>query len=124
MTFNFSQDIIRLNPGLKEDLGKAVPTASKYHNARTEAAGMTFQSGHEAAGVNDLILLEEQKQIFALRLQVRFPLPGGIAYIADAVYLDDRLMVHIVDFKGFKTPVYRIKKKLFRDRYGRDIEER
>lgn len=27
-------------------------------------------------------------------------------------------------YKGFKTATYRIKKKLFKERYGQDIEER
>uniref|UniRef100_A0A6M3LAR9 DUF1064 domain-containing protein n=1 Tax=viral metagenome TaxID=1070528 RepID=A0A6M3LAR9_9ZZZZ len=120
MTLPYSDVVLKLNPGLAQM--KTVP-ASKYHNARTEASGMTFQSGREAVGVSKLILLEQAKQIFALRLQVRFPLQGNTSYIADAVYLDDKLAVHVVDFKGFKTPEYKLKKKLFKEKYGIDIEE-
>ena len=122
MTFNFSADVLKLNPGLK-----AVPipaTPSKYKNARTESRGMTFQSGREAAAVSGLILAEEAKQIFSLRLQVRFPLAGGTVYVADAVYLDEKLVPHIVDAKGFRDKVYRLKCRLFKAKYGVEIEER
>jgi len=122
MTYNFSEDVRRLNPDLSEKVGKA-PSASKYHNAKTEAENLTFQSGREAAGVQILILLEKQHKIFALRLQVRFLLPGGVFYVADAVYLDNKLAVHIIDFKGYATPEYKLKKKLFKAEYGIEIEE-
>ncbi len=113
----YSDDVLKLNPELAEKVGK-VPSASKYKNAQTEASGMTFQSGREAAGVQILILLEKQHKIFALRLQVRFSLPGGIFYVADAVYLDNKLDVHILDFKGVKTDVFTIKRKLFEEQYS------
>ncbi len=62
---------------------------------------------------------------FAFRLQVKFPLQGGNSWTADAVYLDDKLNVHVVDAKspGTITKEYRIKKKLFKERYGKEIEE-
>ena len=126
MTYNFSEDVCRLNPHLAEKVGKA-PSASKYHNAQAEAENLTFQSGREAAGVQILILLEKQhKGVYGLRLQVSFPLPGGISYRADAVYLtvkDGILSPVVVDFKGFATPEYKLKKKLFKATYGLDIEE-
>lgn len=118
---HMSDDVRTLNPGLIESVNTVSP--SKYHNARTEAKGMTFQSGREAAGVATLILLEEQHKTFALRLQVRFPLPGKIFYVADAVYLDDKLQPHVVDFKGFATKEYKLKKRLFKSTYEHDIEE-
>lgn len=118
----FSEDVLKLNPELTKGVDSR-RNPSKYHNARTEAAGMTFDSGKEAAYISNLIILEEHKKIFGLRLQVRFPLAGGIIYIADAVYLDEQLQPHIIDVKGFKTETYRMKKKLFKEQYGRDIEE-
>ena len=122
MAFNFSEDVLARNPQLKAELMTTPP--SKYHNARTEARGMTFQSGHEAAIIGALIVAEEhQAGVFALRLQVRFPLSKKIVYVADAVYLDEKLEVHVLDAKGVKTREYQLKKKLFRERYGRDIEE-
>jgi len=123
MTYHFSEDVLARNPELREH----PITPSKYHNTRTEANGMTFSSGREAAGVGLLILQEEQHQIYGLRLQVRFPLLGKTTYVADAVYLDvqdGRIVPHVIDFKGFKTKEYRLKKRLFRETYGIDIEER
>jgi hypothetical protein len=116
-----SQDTVDRNPELKNIVPAAPP--SKYHNSRSEAKGMTFQSGHEASGVAGLILLEEHKQIFGLRLQVRFPLQGHNTYVADAVYLDEKLAVHVVDFKGVRTKEFKIKAKLFLEKYGQAIEE-
>ncbi len=117
----YSDDVLKLNPELRATV--VMVPASKYHNARTEAKGMRFQSGKEAVGVSSLIVLEEQKIIFALRLQVRFPLAGGIIYVADAVYLDENLEAHVIDFKGYATKEYKLKRKLFRERYGKEIEE-
>ena len=117
-----SSDVAALNPGLQTSVGKGM-TPSKYRNARTEAAGMIFASGHEAMVVSGLIMAEKAKELFALRLQVRFPLAGDTTYVADAVYLDDKLQVHVADAKGFPSKEYKLKKKLFRERYGKDIEE-
>ena len=118
-----SPDVARLNPGLVAEVEHTAPP-SKYHNTKTESHGMLFDSGKEAAGVAGLILMEEQKQIFGLRLQVRFPLPGGIVYVADAVYLDEKLQPPIVAFKGFRNQTYIMKSKLFKEKYDRGIEER
>ena len=120
---NYSDEVLALNPELHQTNPDALRSPSKYGNAKTEAAGMLFDSGKEAAMVGELILLEQGQKIFALRLQVRFPLRAGINYVADAVYLDEELKVHVVDAKGFRTDVYRMKRKLFRDRYQVDIEE-
>jgi len=116
----YSDDVLRLNPELAK-VAESQP-ASKYHNARTEAKGLRFDSGKEAAEISNLIVLEEKRLIFALRLQVRFPLPGGIVYVADAVYLDEKLKAHVVDAKGMLTKEFKIKAKLFKERYGQEIE--
>ena len=116
----YSKDVLALNPQL---VGEVAVPASKYRNARAEMRGYAFQSGKEAARAGELMMLEDAKQIFGLRFQVRFPLAAGIVYVADFVYLDDKLVVHIEDAKGFRTREYRNKKKLFREKYGREIEE-
>lgn len=124
----YSKDVLDLNPQLRDRLKTVDNTVSpsKYGNARTEANGMIFDSGHEAAGVSQLILREKAGDIFALRLQVRFPLPGKTTYIADAVYSelqDGKLVTRVVDFKGFRTKEYRIKRRLFKEKYGMEIME-
>ena len=115
-----SEDVLKLNPELAKEL--ATVPASKYHNVRAEAKGLRFQSGHEAAEISKLILLDERHLIFSLRLQVKFPLQGGNSYTADAVYLDDNLNVHVVDAKGVRTPEFKIKARLFKAQYGQEIE--
>jgi hypothetical protein len=122
----YSDDFKKLNPELFKGDGGPARNPSKFHNVRTESNGMTFQSGHEAALVAGLILLEEQKKIFGLRLQVRFPLPGGIVYVADATYMENVngiLTPKVVDAKGVRTKEYKMKRKLFKEKYGMEIEE-
>ncbi len=121
MELSMSPDVAKLNPDLLTTMDKGM-SPSKYHNARAEAAGMTFQSGRAAAGVSKLLLLEQMKEITGLRLQTRFLLPGNIEYVADATYLA-KDGAHVIDFKGYKTPAYRMKKKLFEETYPYRIEE-
>ncbi len=119
----YSKDVYDLNKEALEAIGEAKP-ASKYHNTRTEAKGMRFQSGKEAAEVVKLVMLDEKHQgVFGLRLQVRFPLGENDSYIADATYLDEKLQGHVVDAKGFRTREYLRKRRLFKKYYGQDIEE-
>lgn len=96
---------------------------NKYNANKTEFNNRTYDSGKEAARAADLQLMEKVGTIFNLGYQVRFPLPGNIYYVADFVYLDEKLKPVIEDVKGIKTPVYRMKKKLFEEKYGVDITE-
>jgi hypothetical protein len=117
-----SDDIRRMNP----ELDAPVKRPRKYHNVRTQANGMTFDSGREAVRMSELMLLEEHQQIFGLRFQVPFELPGGVRYVADAVYIefvDGKLTAVVEDCKGARTKEYKIKKKLFREKFGAEIRE-
>lgn len=128
---NVSDDTLKRN-GLsrgdrapRNDARATTARPAKYHNARTEAKGLVFQSGHEAAVIRGFILAEEQHKIGGLRLQVRFLLPGGVVYVADATYFDMvlGLTFHVIDAKGYRTREYRNKAKQFKAIYGREIEE-
>ena len=93
--------------------------ASKYRNKKTGG----FASKKEARIAQELQLLEKAGEISNLRFQVAYELlpnqrgpdgkviERGIKYIADAVYKKDGKDV-IIDIKGFRTEVYKIKKKL------------
>jgi hypothetical protein len=35
-----------------------------------------------------------------------------VIYVADFTYLDQNDQLHVVDAKGFKTPIYRLKKRM------------
>lgn len=119
MTLPYSDDFIRLNP----ELAEFAPKQSKYKNKRTFAVDRTFASGLEAVRAGELNLLLKAKEIHCLCYQVHLPLPGGIEYVADFIYLDKELMVHVEDTKGYFTKEYKLKKKLFEEAYNMRIVE-
>lgn len=89
---------------------------------------MTFDSKRE--GERYLFLRSEQLagRISNLRCQVPFILIPAMGkeratkYIADFVYEKNGEMV-VEDSKGYRTEVYKIKKKLLRWRYGIEVKE-
>ena len=104
------------------------PVRSKYGNRKVTLYGMTFDSKKE--GERYMFLRSEQLagHISNLRCQVPFvvipPVDKelGTKYIADFVYEKDGKMV-VEDAKGFRTEVFKIKKKLMRWRYGIEVKE-
>lgn len=105
----------------------------KYRAVRTEVDGISFASKREAKRYSELKLLEKAGEIEALEMQPKFPITvmgEKIAtYIADFRYRlvlnkARRLTTPVVeDVKGFKTPAYRLKKKLVEALYGITITE-
>lgn len=95
---------------------------SKYGNKKTMAGGKLFDSGKEARRYSELRLLEKSGKISGLKNQVRFLLQPSfvsagvthrkIEYVADFVYLDSMGDMIVEDTKGFKTELYKLKKKL------------
>ena len=95
----------------------------------------TFDSKHEAEIYQELALLERSGEISDLRIQVPFKLidkqvaPRGkkyreCKYIADFVYMkNDTKETVVADAKGYRTPEYRLKKKLMLDKWGIEIKE-
>lgn len=99
---------------------------TKYHAKRTTIDGITFASQKEAKRYQELKLLERGGVISALAMQVPYVLSVNgdkiCKYIADFAYVENATLV-IEDAKGFKTPVYRLKKKLLKALYGIEIRE-
>lgn len=106
----------------------------KYHNKKVEYDGYTFDSIREKNYYIKLKLLEKAGKIKELELQKEYELQPSfklnnktsrkITYRADFTYKtteDDKL--HVVDVKGFRTDVYKLKKKLFEYKYRIEIEE-
>lgn len=101
----------------------------KYHNRKVIVDdGIKFDSLKEAKRYKELKILEKADEITELRLQVPFELQPSfkkngktirkIEYIADFVYYDNKLQKYVVeDVKGYKTDVYKLKKKLFEYKY-------
>ena len=78
--------------------------------------------------------MEEAGLIKDLEIQKKFILQQGftindkkrreISYYADFCYISTKDDIyHVIDVKGFKTEVYKLKKKLFEHKYGIEIEE-
>ena len=106
---------------------------SKYHSKKVTIDGITYDSKKEARRHSELLLLERAGAIQNLQCQVKFELipPQRIgrrvveracSYIADYVYEQDGQQI-VEDTKGFKTPEYRIKKKLMLYVHGIQIKE-
>lgn len=89
---------------------------SKYAAIRTEVNGIMFASKREAKRYSELCLLERAGEIASIELQPKFPcVVNGqkvCTYIADFAYLNSQGSRIVEDVKGFKTPMYRLKKKL------------
>ena len=106
---------------------------NKYKNTKVFYDGKTFDSKKEAKRYYELRLLEKAKEITDLQTQVKFVLipsqriDGKVverecSYIADFVYKENGETI-IEDTKGFKTPEYRIKRKLMLFIHGIRIKE-
>lgn len=104
---------------------------SKYGALPTMVDGIKFASKAEARRYGALRLLERAGEISELELQPRFPLIVHFwdeqerigEYRGDFAYYD-RLGERIVeDVKGFKTPLYKWKKRHVEAQYGIVIRE-
>ncbi len=107
---------------------------SKYRNKRTEVDGIAFASKREASRYEVLRLAEKAGLIKGLQTQVRFRMEvNGVKicdYVADFVYMDkfsrpgaDPWKRIVEDSKGYRTPVYLLKKKLMAAIHGIEIRE-
>lgn len=100
---------------------------SKYGAQKTEVDGIIFDSKAEARYYETLKAYEKIGQIYDLKLQPRFELQPAftkngkkerpICYVADFIYKDRNGVTVVVDVKGKKTDVYKLKKKLFEYKY-------
>ena len=104
---------------------------NKYGNVKTELDGMTFDSAKEARRWAELKLMERAGLISDLQRQVKFELiprmgaERAVNYVADFVYQDNSRDCETVveDCKGYKTDVYKLKKKLMQYLLGIEIRE-
>jgi hypothetical protein len=105
---------------------------SKYGAVPTISSGIRFHSRREAARYSELLALAKVHEITLLELQPRFvlqahdrcgPVKLGV-YVADFRYVDTQTRAVVIeDVKGFKTPLYRWKKKHVEAQYGITITE-
>ena len=99
---------------------------NKYRNIKTEIDGIVFDSRKEANRYAELKLLEKAKQIYTLKLQPSFPIVINgqkiCTYKADFQYFENYKDV-VEDVKGFRTALYRWKKKHVEAQLGIVITE-
>ena len=105
---------------------------NKYGNHKCQYKGIIFDSKKECEYFIYLESLEAQGEISELQRQVRFELQPAfkhngktirsINYVADFTFKDKDGQLHIVDTKGIKTEVYKLKKKMMQFK-GLEIEE-
>lgn len=93
---------------------------NKY-NAKREGK---YASRREAKRAIDLQILEKAGVIYDLKEQIRFeliPKQDGelpLCYVADFQYFDETGKLITEDCKGYRTEVYRIKRKLMLHVHG------
>ncbi len=105
----------------------AAPVGSKYGSRKKEFDGHIFDSTGECNAYQYLKDLETGGIISCLELQpayiLQHPFSSGtykqrsITYRADFRYLDLSGNTVVVDYKGFRTEVYKLKLKMFRAMY-------
>jgi hypothetical protein len=99
---------------------------SKYNAKRTTVGDQVFDSMKEARRWSALRLLERAGRI--RHLERGFDLPFVVAgrtlfkYRPDFLYFEDDVRI-VEDVKGFRTPVYRLKKKIIEAAYNIQIRE-
>ena len=105
---------------------------TKYQNKPCVVDGLKFPSKGEGMRYQELSSMERQGLIKNLKLQVSYELAPPVVlngrkippikYKADFVYeLDGKEVVE--DFKGMRTPVYKLKRHLMKSVHGIDILE-
>lgn len=89
---------------------------AKYNAKKVEIDGHKFDSKREGARYLELKLLEKAGKISDLKLHPKFPIILNEVkicnYIADFQYTERGLNI-VEDIKGWPTPVFRLKAKLF-----------
>lgn len=103
---------------------------SKYNAKKTTIDGITFDSKREAHRYSELKMLKKAGRIIDLELQPAFVLVPeytngagqkirAMVYKADFQYFDlEKKKTIVEDVKGVRTEAYKLKKKLFEDRYS------
>ena len=86
---------------------------NKYNAKACYVDDKRFASQKEARYYGALKVRKLMGEIQDFECQVSFPLVAGIHYRGDFLITEKDESLTCVDVKGFKTPVYKLKKKLF-----------
>ena len=114
-----------LNQHLFEEEVK-IKKRSKYNNVKVEFDNILFDSQKECNVYIALRMRLVAGEITDLKLQIPYELNEGgshsYKYFSDFTYLEKGILV-VADAKGFRTAVYKKKKRLMQKVYGIEILE-
>lgn len=104
---------------------------NKYGAIKTEYGGRIYDSKREAGYAQHLQYLKHAKNLSDRVVNIQYQVPYVIKvrgtkvckYIADFVVLYGDGKEEVIDAKGFKTDVYKLKKKLVEAQYRITIKE-
>mgnify|MGYP000920856240 FL=1 len=102
---------------------KPAPKPSKYNSKRIHVDGVLFDSKKEADYYGDLKLQLKAGAIKGFCRQPEFILTAGfgnrkpVTYKADFIVFNLDGTADVIDVKGVETEVFKIKKKLFADKF-------
>lgn len=113
----------RINNHLRDNTKMEQLSKSKYNNRKVEADGIKFDSQKEADYYCELKLRLVAREIKGFCRQAEFILAPNLRYKADFIVINNDGTAEIVDVKGFKTDVYKAKKKVFEDKFNLKIKE-
>jgi len=118
--------LVRTGKAPRPALSAQPAKGNKFHAVPTRFNGLRFHSSGEAERYSHLLMMERAGLIYSLRRQIPYKLMVNgrlvTTFVADFVYYEDGKRV-IEDFKGVRTPEYRLKAKLFRALTGVTIRE-
>ena len=128
------EDVLKHNAKINENVSKnsfniksdkvyISEKKNKYNAKKIEIDGVKFDSRKEADFYCELKIKLQAKQIKGFCRQAQFVLSNSINYKADFIVFNNDDTTDIIDVKGFPTDVYKIKKKLFEEKYNLKIIE-
>lgn len=113
----------RKNKAKAKTVSKIVPKVrkSKYNNKRVKIDGHCFDSIRESKYYEELKLRLAAKDILGFCIQPIFILADNVSYKPDFIVFEKE-RTRVIDIKGVETQVFKIKKKLFEEKFDLKIE--
>lgn len=99
------------------------PIRHKFKAKPSECDGIKFASKKEQKRYSELQVLKSAGDVLFFLRQTPLHLPGGVKYICDFLVFWADGSVTFEDVKGFKTDMYKTKKKLVEATYPINIKE-
>lgn len=94
----------------------------KFRAKPSEADGIIFASKKEMDYYRELLLRKKSGEVLFFLRQVPFHLPGNVRHVIDFVEFWSDGTVHVVEVKGYDTPMGRLKRKQVEAIYPITIE--